>query len=39
VTGSGAGSGSRVTAYGGDPLTERFAFDAVPGFAGGVFVG
>jgi hypothetical protein len=39
VTGAGAGGGSRVTAYAGDGLTELFAFDALPGFAGGVFVG
>ncbi len=44
VTGSGAGAGSRVTAYTGRTLaaggtTPAFAFDAFPGFAGGVFVG
>jgi hypothetical protein len=45
TAGSGAGAGSRVTGYsgrgtvaGGTP-PELFAFDALPGFAGGVFVG
>jgi hypothetical protein len=45
VTGSGAGGGSRVTGYLGTNLSaagtppEAFAFDAFPGFAGGVYVG
>ena len=39
VTGSGPDGGSRVTAYAGAGLGELFAFDAEPGFAGGVFVG
>ena len=45
VVGAGAGAGSRVTGYSGrDTLvngapSEAFAFDALPGFAGGVFVG
>ena len=45
VTGSGPGGGSRVTAYKGSTLVaggnppELFAFDAQPGFGGGVFVG
>jgi hypothetical protein len=45
VTGSGAGGGSRVTGYLGSAIPadgtppEDFAFDAFPGFAGGVFVG
>ena len=45
VTGSGTGGGSRMTAYVGKDIPpdgappERFAFDAFPGFAGGVFVG
>jgi hypothetical protein len=44
VVGDGTGAGSRVTAYaspsltGGSP-TPTFAFDAVPEFTGGVFVG
>ena len=44
VVGDGAGAGSRVTAYygkdfaGGSP-PAGFAFDAYPGFTGGVFVG
>jgi hypothetical protein len=38
VTGAGSGGGSRVTAYTGG-TTEAFAFDAFPGFPGGVFVG
>ncbi len=45
TAGSGTGAGSRVTGYsgrgtvaGGTP-PELFAFDALPGFAGGVFVG
>jgi uncharacterized repeat protein (TIGR01451 family) len=45
VAGAGTGGGSRVTAYLGKNVpadgaaAEEFAFDAVPGFAGGVFVG
>ena len=45
VTGAGSGAGSRATAYLGVALLtpgtppEQFAFDAFPGFAGGVFVG
>jgi len=45
VTGSGPGGGSRVTAYAGKAVPasgtppELFAFDAQPGFTGGVFVG
>lgn len=46
VTGVGPGGGSRVTAYTaksipiqGQPTAEAFAFDAFPGFTGGVFVG
>jgi hypothetical protein len=45
VAGSGTGAGSRVTGYSGQGAPtngeprELFAFDAVPGFAGGVFVG
>src|SRR5581483_296486 len=39
VTGAGAGGGSLVTAYAGGSPPELFAFDAFPGFAGGVFVG
>ena len=45
VVGAGAGAGSRVTAYLGKNIgpagtpPEAFAFDAFPGFAGGVFVG
>jgi hypothetical protein len=39
VTGAGAGGGSRVTAYRGTDRAELLGFDAVPGFAGGVFVG
>lgn len=45
MIGAGTGSGSRVTgdlgksiAAAGTPV-EQFAFDAVAGFAGGVFVG
>jgi hypothetical protein len=45
VTGSGVGAGTRVTGYlgknipiNGTPINE-FAFDAFPGFSGGVFVG
>ena len=37
LAGSGAGGGSRVTAYRGE--TAGLTFDALPGFAGGVFVG
>ena len=43
--GAGTAAGSRVTAYAGKSITssgtppELFAFDAVAGFAGGVFVG
>ncbi|OWK36435.1 YDG domain-containing protein [Fimbriiglobus ruber] len=46
VVGSGAGDGSRVTAYTGQSIlanpsdpTSLFDFDALPGFTGGVFVG
>ena len=44
VVGAGTGAGSRVTAYAGKSLAaatppELFAFDALAGFAGGVFVG
>jgi hypothetical protein len=44
LTGAGTGAGSRVTAYAGKNLSggappELFAFDALPGFTGGVFVG
>ncbi|HET6572808.1 MAG TPA: Ig-like domain repeat protein [Fimbriiglobus sp.] len=45
VIGAGTGAGSRVTAYAGkrllesSPPPELFAFDAFPGFAGGVYVG
>ena len=45
VAGAGTGAGSRVTAYAGravvgsDTPDSLFAFDAVPGFGGGVFVG
>jgi protocatechuate 3,4-dioxygenase beta subunit len=45
ATGSGAGGGSRVTVYTGQSVasdaspTELESFDAIPGFAGGVFVG
>ena len=46
VVGSGTGAGSRVTGYTGIALAASpgtpaaaFDFDAVPGFAGGVFVG
>jgi hypothetical protein len=45
VAGSGTGAGSRVTGYSGRGAPangappELFAFDALPGFAGGVFVG
>ena len=45
VAGAGPGGGSRVTAYAGLAVTpsgtppELSAFDALPGFAGGVFVG
>jgi len=44
VVGAGTGAGSRVTAYAGKDLAgaappEMFALDAIPGFAGGVFVG
>jgi Mg-chelatase subunit ChlD len=44
LVGVGAGSGSRVTGYSGDDLSgtslvEVLAFDAIPGFTGGVFVG
>jgi hypothetical protein len=43
LTGAGAGTGSRVAAYagkaiGGDPA-PTLAFDALPGFHGGVYVG
>ena len=37
VAGAGSGGGNRVTVYRGDAVA--LAFDAVPGFAGGVFVG
>jgi hypothetical protein len=45
VAGTGTGGGSRLTGYLGASILpdgtppERFAFDAFPGFAGGVFVG
>ena len=44
VVGSGTGAGSRVTAYAGKAINvptppELFAFDAIAGFSGGVFVG
>jgi len=45
VVGAGSGAGSRVTAYLGKNVSvdgtppEQVAFDAYPGFAGGVFVG
>ena len=44
VVGAGAGAGSRVTAYAGKSIgagtpPELYAFDAVGGFVGGVFVG
>ena len=44
VVGSGTGAGSRVTAYAGKSISgatppELFAFDALAGFSGGVFVG
>ena len=44
VAGSGAGAGSRVTGFYGKDFTssnfpEAFAFDAFPGFNGGVYVG
>jgi hypothetical protein len=45
VAGSGAGAGSRVTAYAGKSIGTAGTpsavqdFDAFPGFAGGVFVG
>ena len=45
VVGSGTGAGSRVTGYlgknlqAGNTSSPAFAFDAFPGFAGGVFVG
>jgi hypothetical protein len=45
VVGSGAGAGSRVTSYLGKNInpsgipSSQFDFDAIPGFAGGVFVG
>ncbi len=45
LTGAGPGGGSRVTAYAGKSIAangtppELFAFDAQPGFSGGVFVG
>jgi hypothetical protein len=45
VAGSGTGAGSQVTGYSGQGAPtngeprELFAFDALPGFAGGVFVG
>jgi hypothetical protein len=45
ATGSGTGGGSRVTIYAGQSITaedgptELQSFDALPGFAGGVFVG
>ena len=44
VVGSGSGAGSRVTAYAGKSISastppELYAFDAIDGFSGGVFVG
>ena len=46
VVGAGTGAGSRVTGYTGkaiaakfDGPAEQFAFDAYPGFDGGVYVG
>ncbi len=44
LVGAGSGAGSRVTAYAGKSVgagtpPELFAFDAVAGFVGGVFVG
>jgi hypothetical protein len=45
IVGSGSGGGSRVTAYAGKDITPNGTppalkdFDALPGFAGGVFVG
>lgn len=44
VVSDGTGAGSRVTGYRGKDLAgggtpEAFAFDAAPGFTGGVFVG
>ena len=45
VVGAGSGAGSRVTAYAGKNVgssgtpAELYAFDAVAGFAGGVYVG
>jgi hypothetical protein len=45
LAGSGAGAGSRTTVYAGRTVTpaglppEAAAFDAFPGFGGGVFVG
>jgi hypothetical protein len=45
VVGDGTGAGSRVTGYLGKNIrlgqtpAEAFAFDAYPGFAGGVYVG
>jgi hypothetical protein len=44
VVGDGTGAGSRVTGYRGSTFTggtapEEFAFEAFPGFNGGVFVG
>jgi hypothetical protein len=44
VTGAGEGAGSRVTAYLGKDLDAgaapaALAFDDLPGFTGGVFVG
>jgi hypothetical protein len=45
VVGAGEGAGSRVTAYAGksilvsSPPPELLAFDAFPGFSGGVYVG
>ncbi len=45
VAGAGDGAGSRITGYAGRAVVGQaapdslFAFDAVPGFSGGVFVG
>jgi hypothetical protein len=44
VVGDGVGAGSRVTTYLGKDMTggtppSQAAFDAFPGFLGGVFVG